>query len=149
VHRSHLSYRGVRTTRHSEIRLEKVTRFEEELSTACPNLPKTHIINVDESMWFLFWQSRKIVADIGVESINTGIYGDPKAEFTLIGSIAANGDTLPLFLDAKERTCRYHKQFSPGFLGAISHSKSGWVNHKFSVNVSYFFVGAVDKEQLL
>jgi hypothetical protein len=55
------------------IRLEEVTRFEEELSTACRNLPKTHIVNVDESMWLLFWQSRKTVGAIGMEAVTIEI----------------------------------------------------------------------------
>jgi hypothetical protein len=77
------------------------------------------------------------------------IDGDPKAGFALIGSMAANEDTLPRFLVSKGRTSRYHKQFGPGFSGVISHSKNGWVNQNVFVNISYFFVGTVDREQLL
>jgi hypothetical protein len=65
-------------------------------------------------MWLLFWQPRKTVADTGVEAVKTEIDGDPKAGFTLIRSIRANGDTLPLFLVAKRRTSKYHTQFGLG-----------------------------------
>jgi hypothetical protein len=54
-------------------------------------------------MWLVFWQPRKTVADTGVEAVQIEIDGDPKAWSTLIGSIAANGDILPLFLIAKGR----------------------------------------------
>jgi hypothetical protein len=110
MHRNHLSYRRVRTTRRYEIRFEEVIRFEEELSTAYRDLPKTHIVNVDEFMWLLLWQPRKTAADTGVEPVEIETDGDPRTGFTLIGSIAANRDTLPLFLLAKGRLSRCYKQ---------------------------------------
>jgi hypothetical protein len=115
-------------TRRSEIRLEEVTQFEEELSTAYRDLPNTHTVNLDESMWLLFWQRRKTVVDTGVKAVKIEIDGDPKAGLTLIGSIVANGDTLPLFVVVKGRTSRLDDQFGPGFPRGISQSKSGWVN---------------------
>jgi hypothetical protein len=102
MHRNHLSYRCARTTRYREIRLEEVTRFEEELSTAYPDLPKTAIVNADESMWLLFWKPRKTVAAPGVEAVKIEIDGDPHAGLTFIGSRGANRDTFSLFLVAKE-----------------------------------------------
>jgi hypothetical protein len=63
-----------------------------------------------------------------VETATVEINGDPKAGFTLIGSIAANGDRLSLFLIAKGVTFLYHNQFGRLFPGFIHHSKSGWVN---------------------
>jgi hypothetical protein len=65
----------------------------------------------------------KAAADTGVEAVNIEIDGDPKAGFTLIGSIAANGDTLLLFFVAKGRTSRSHKQFGPGFPGVRRRSR--------------------------
>jgi hypothetical protein len=53
-------------------------------------------------MRLLFWQTRMTVTDTGMEASKIEIDWDPKAGFTLIGSIAANGDTLSLFLVAKD-----------------------------------------------
>jgi hypothetical protein len=98
-------------TKRCEIRLEEVTRFEEELNTAYRDLPKTHIANADESMWLLlFWQRRKIVADTGVEGVKIEIHGDLKAPFILIGSMSAKEDTFPLFLVAIWWTSRCYEQ---------------------------------------
>jgi hypothetical protein len=100
MHRKHLSYRCIRTARRCEIRLDAVNLSEEELSTAYRDLPKTHIINDDESMWLLYWQPRKTLDDTRVEAVKIEIGRDPKAGFTIIGSIAPKGDTLRPFLVA-------------------------------------------------
>jgi hypothetical protein len=50
MHQNYFRYRCVQTTRRREIRLEEVTRFEKELSTTYHDLPKTHIVNADESI---------------------------------------------------------------------------------------------------
>jgi hypothetical protein len=100
MHRKHLSYRGIRTTRRCGVRLDEVTLSEEKLSTIYRDLSKTHIVNDDESMCLLYWQPRKTVDDTRVEAVTIEIDRDSKAGFTLIGSIAPNGDTLSLFLVA-------------------------------------------------
>jgi hypothetical protein len=81
-------------------------------------------------MWLVFWQRQKTVSEKGVEIVTVEINGDPKTGFTLIDSIAANDDHLPLFLIAKGVTFRCHKQFGRLFPGSIDHSKSGWVNEE-------------------
>jgi hypothetical protein len=45
-----------------------VTRFEEGLITVYCDLPETHIVNTDESMRLLFWQTRMTVTDTGMEA---------------------------------------------------------------------------------
>jgi hypothetical protein len=75
-------------------------------------------------MWRVLWQLRKSVAEKEVESVKVEIDADINAGFTLIGSMAVNGDGLPLFLIAKEVTARHHRQFGGFFPGSIDSSKS-------------------------
>jgi hypothetical protein len=70
------------------------------------------------------------VSEKEVETVRVETHGDPKAGFTLIGSIAANGDRLSLFLIAKGVTFLCHNQFVRLFPGSIDHSKSGRVNEE-------------------
>jgi hypothetical protein len=42
-------------------------------------------------MWLVLCQPRKTVAEKGIESVKIEVSGDPKAGFTLIGTITASG----------------------------------------------------------
>jgi hypothetical protein len=130
MQRNHLSYRCVRAARRCEVRWDEVQRFIQGLIAAYRMFPLNHIVNADESMWLVFWQPRKTVSEKWVETVTVEINGGPKACFTLIGSIAANGDRFSLFLITKGVTFRCHKQFGRLFPGSIDHSKSWWVNEE-------------------
>jgi hypothetical protein len=138
MHRNHLSYRCVRAVRRCGIQPDEIQRFKEELRAAYRDYPRSHIVNADESMWLVLWQPRKTIAEKGVESVKIAVNGDPKAGFTLIGSICANGERLPLFIIAKGLSARCHKQFGRSFPGAIAHSKSGWVNQEVFLDFLLF-----------
>jgi AcrR family transcriptional regulator len=107
--RNHLSYRCVRAARRCEVRSDEVERFQRELLAAYRDFPQSDIVNADESVWLVLWQTHKTIAEKGVESVKIQVSGDPKAGFTFIGTITARGQRLPLFLVAKGRTPKCHK----------------------------------------
>jgi hypothetical protein len=107
--------------------------FAQELFAIDPKFPLSHIVSVEESMWLVFWKPRESVAEKGVESMKVKINGHTNAGFTLIGSMAANGDRLPSFLIAKGVTFRCQKQFGRPFPRSIDHAKSRWsIRNSFS-----------------
>jgi hypothetical protein len=100
----------------------------------------SRIVNADKSMGLVFWQLRKTVAEKWVESVKKEIHGDAKAGLTLVGSITANSDRLPLFLITRGVTTRCHSQFGRSFPGSIDHSKGGWVDQECAYDSSLSFV---------
>lgn len=102
--RNHLVYRCVRVMPCCEIRPDGASRFHSELLLADRNFLKSYIISADESMWLVFWQRPKRAAETGAEAAKADVNGDRRAVMTLIGSLTASRDELPLFLVAKGLT---------------------------------------------
>ena len=73
---------------------------------------------------------KRTIAHIGQNSVKVNINGDKRAAFTILATVSANGDRLPLVLFAKGKTMNYLKQFGvhPQHDYKIMHSKSGWMS---------------------
>lgn len=131
MRRNQLSYRCTRPARRPAIDPIEVERYRSELAEIHENTPWDRILNADESFWLILYVPMKTVAPTGVETVKVSVDGDPKAGLTLLGTITAAGTKLPLFLVAKGRTDRCHKQFGADLLQTwpvyIAHSPSGWV----------------------
>jgi len=129
--RNRISYRCTRPSRRPVIDPEEVKVFREQLTAAYESTRWDHILNADESFWLVLYLPRKTLGPTGVETVEVEVDGDPKAGLTLMGTITAAGTKLPLFLVAKGRTNRCHKQFKSPTLDQtpvyIANSKSGWV----------------------
>jgi hypothetical protein len=98
-------------------------------------------LNADESFWLILYLPRKTVAPTGAEIAKVEVDGDPKAGLTFMGTTTAAGTKLLLFLAARGRTRRCHKQFGDVADQAdvyITHSQSGWVIQPvFSEHLAY------------
>jgi hypothetical protein len=123
MHINHLSYRWVQAVRRCDIQFVEIERFASGLFPAYRKFPLPHCqccscFGNRERLW-----RRK--------GWKVEIDDDAKAGFTLIGSIATNGDRLLLFLIAKGAIVQCCQQFGQSFPGNTDHSKGGWVNQEF------------------
>lgn len=79
-------------------------------------------------------------ADTGVETVHSYIGTDPKANFTVLASIDAYGNKLPLFFLAKGVSERCEKSQFKGSTSDhwLSHSKSGWMQNDTFCEYLYY-----------
>jgi glutamine amidotransferase PdxT len=76
-------------------------------------------LNAVEPRRLTLWRVRKTVDDLGAETVQGKATWGSRAGLILIDRVAPNGDQQPLFLVAKGRPNKYHKQFGDNFAGGI------------------------------
>jgi hypothetical protein len=72
--------------------------------------PPDHILNFDESNWFLVMAGDQAVANRGQEAVHQYTDGDTKANFTFFATIAGDGTRWPLIMLVKGKARRCHAQ---------------------------------------
>jgi hypothetical protein len=89
----------------------------------------TNIVNGDETMWLVCVVPRKTIRRKGEESVRINVDGYPKAGLTIMCTVNAKCEKLPLFIIAQGTTERCHNQLGihPGFNYHVEHSKTGWM----------------------
>jgi hypothetical protein len=111
---------------------EEVQRFLLQVQNALAHSENLRfVINADETNWPVILTKRKtwfprqkhhsIFRDV-VAKVN----GNHKKSFTALAAISAGGDKLPLYMLAKGKTARCHKQIIAHGENQIFHSESGW-----------------------
>jgi hypothetical protein len=123
-----LSFRRARQARIPEIDDSECARFLSQIVGAYHRDPPYHIVNFDESNWHLVRANDETVAEWWAKTVHQYVEGDPKANFTFLATVTAEGTKFPLILVAKGKTARCHKQLGvhPGHEYEIWRSSTGW-----------------------
>jgi hypothetical protein len=127
--RNHLSFRKVRGKRRPTPTESVKVRFRQILSAAIDEYGKDHIYNMDESNWKLNELPSTTLAEVGSEVVKGFIAGNVKKSFSIIATVSADGNKLPLWIIAKGKTMVCQRGF--GEIKApniITHSENGWSN---------------------
>jgi hypothetical protein len=85
-----------------EQRVNWVTRIRALIDT----VPLSRIVNCDESAWLLHPKGILTWADLGCQIVHAKINGDEKDSVTVIASVTAAGEKLPLAFIASGKTAR-------------------------------------------
>jgi hypothetical protein len=88
---------------------------------------------MDETTWRLIDPHAASIAQTGAESVAAAFDGNPKECLTVIATISAAGERLPLWIICKGTTTRCEKRFAEKFAKQIRkgelvlcHQCSGW-----------------------
>jgi hypothetical protein len=117
-----------RTKPNPQAVLEFISRLEE----AFQSMDKRCIINADETSWPVVFANRKTWHKATAEKtehsdVVVKVDANVKSAFTVMASITANGETLPLYMLAKGKTAVCEKQLEAINENVIFHSQSGWM----------------------
>jgi hypothetical protein len=131
IARNDLSVRTVRPARRPDIDENEVTVYEARLQAAYDDPEDSIVLNADEGHWKVIMPPKRTITNKGGESVSINVEGDRKAGFTIMGTISSEGDRFPLFMIAKGKTERCHKQLGahPSYEYKIVHSPSGWMTN--------------------
>ena len=88
-----------------------------------------NIVNCDETSWKLYPSGILTWADVGSEDVQIQIHGDEKECLTVLASVTATGEKLPLYFLAKGKTVTV-EETQIGDVGEHwrAHSLNGWQN---------------------
>ena len=94
-------------------------------------IPHSRIVNCDETSYCLYPKGLLTWAIVGEDNVRTLINGSEKENITVIASITADGEKLPLMFIAKGKTERVEESQ----IGDISshwktHSETGWMTNE-------------------
>jgi hypothetical protein len=134
-----LSSRTPHLLRRTPPKDEVVAQFLEKTQNifACYQGNLTHFINMDETSWQVIPNRVITISNKGQEQVKCVFDGNQKDRVTVIASISAAGEKLPLWLIAQGITDRCESKFrNDEFLAraiangklVITHSPNGWMN---------------------
>ena len=114
--------------RRSPSKPEFVEAWKREMQSVLGNVPRSCILNCDETSWKLYPNGLLTWADRGSQNVQIRIDGDEKMTIAVLATISCDGVKWPLFILAKGKTSRVEQSQ----LGDISfhisdHSQSGWM----------------------
>ena len=112
--RARFSLRVFTKARREAVKQEDVDNFLLRLSNIRSAHPTAFVVNMDETAWFLAMDPKRTLAPTGSPEVVVETDLNPKANFTSIGTVAADGTRLPLCIIARGKTDVCHKQFREG-----------------------------------
>ena len=110
--RQKLSFRSVRRKKRSIIDPSEVDYYAREYAEVFANIPWNRILNVDETPLNYVTTTHEVLAERGTEEVNGQLPIEAKLNFTVIATIAANGDKLPPVFLAQGKTRQCLQQFA-------------------------------------
>jgi hypothetical protein len=146
-----VSLRTPHLRRRQKPDIKSIQVFSNELDQAMENMDHRHIVNADETNWPVVSSRTKTWINYnGEKSINRDVRavvdGDNKASFTVMATITASGESLPLFMLAKGKTERCEKQLTAIDGNIISHSENGWVTLEVMEEYLYFLRSTMEQK---
>jgi hypothetical protein len=85
------------------------------------------VVNCDETAWRLLPSGLLTWAPVGADGVTVRLNGNEKDSITVLASVTAGGDKLPLFAIAKGKTKRAEQsQLGSDGTTITDHSASGW-----------------------
>jgi hypothetical protein len=127
--RQRLTFRKVRPSKRPPVTEDQINQFKYHVLEAIHDYGNSAVINMDETRWLVNPQFERTLAEVGAETVHGYSEGDPKADFSVIASISADGSKLPLWIIAKGKSSRC--EVSYGTIPdphKIVHTISGWIN---------------------
>ena len=114
--------------RRSPSKPEFVEAWKKEMEGVLESVPRSHILNCDETSWKLYPNGLLTWADCGSQNVQIRIDGDEKMSITALATIGCDGVKWPLFILAKGKTNRVETSQLGDISGHMSdHSRSGWM----------------------
>ena len=145
--RSHgLSERVPHLRRRTEPRDDIVANFLQDFEVVKEQLPRTLILNADETCWRILNGKLKTVALTGSDSVHVSIGFDSKEAVTVMACCSAAGQKLPLYAIVKgktdecERKLRQDKRLRKYINRVlhIGHTESGWATKEWQIDYLKF-----------
>jgi hypothetical protein len=126
-HRHHLTSRRIHYKRRPAVTEQQRQRWVSSIRDLMQTIPLSRIVNCDETAWLLHPKGILTWARAGSESVQAKINGDEKDCLTVLASVTAAGDKIPLSFFASGKTTRVEESQ----IGAVpghwrDHSESGW-----------------------
>ena len=110
--RQKLSFRNIRKKKRSIIDPNEVKIYAEEYAEVFGTIPWNRILNVDETPLNYVTATHEILSECGTEEVNGQLPIEAKLNFTVIATIAANGDKMPPVFLAQGKTPQCLQQFA-------------------------------------
>ena len=142
--RHNFSSRRSHLKRRPNIKEEDLQIWKHRIEELLKNVPKDHIVNVDETAWFFYPKGLLTWATKGSTDITISINGSDKDNITALCAITAAGTKLPMMLIAAGKT----EAVEQSQLGDIyphwkAHSESGWTTEEtfveYLLHISEFY----------
>ena len=138
----------------SEKTRQLISNFQQEMRGLHEDLKRSNLLftmaNMDETSWKLAYPGQLTWAKRGAKEVKVLTSFNPKDDFTSIATVTATSEKLPLFLIAKGKTEKSHKQFGecqemPDKC-YITHSQSGWAKGEVILDYLHFLREAYNKK---
>lgn len=130
--RNGLSFRVMRKKKRSDIDEKDVSRYTDEILDAIKSYDKDKIYNMDETPWNFTYRRGKVLSYRATEEVKAELPEDIKKQFTVISTIASNGNKFPPIFLATGTTIRCENQFADMTSNVkdyfLYHSESGKTN---------------------
>ena len=124
---------SVRVT-HGKRRPDTTVAQEQEWKSSIVNLLKSGadtVLNADETCWRILPNGMTTWANKGSDGVTVRIDDDSKAMITVMATITATGEKMPLFLIAHGKTRRVEaSQLGDVFPNVACHTESGWMTQE-------------------
>ena len=93
-----LSFRKPHTRRRQEPNDEIIGRYCQDFDVALAQYPRNLIFNMDETCWRIINGTLKTLQRKGTDNVTINLECDPKLSVTVIATISASGEKLPLWV---------------------------------------------------
>ena len=142
--RHNFSSRRAHMKRRPNINEEDLKFWKSRIKELLNTVPKDHIVNVDETAWFLYPKGLLTWATKGDSNISLSISGSEKENVTALCSITAAGTKLPMMLIAAGKTAAVEQsQLGDIYPHWKTHSESGWTTEEtfieYLLHIAEFF----------
>ena len=114
--------------RRADPKSEKEKKFMDEMSALFNQVPHNRILNADETGWRLFPKGVLSWGETGVDNMSRNGDINDKSQVTVLATITADNQKLPLLFVAQGQTARCEdSQIGDVSYHWKTHSPSGWV----------------------
>ena len=147
--RHHFSSRRMHLKRRPNIEEENILQWKQKIKSLLKEVPKDHIVNVDETAWFFYPRGLLTWAEKGSSNVSVTIGGSDKENITALCAITAAGTKLPMMLIASGKT-KHVEESQLGDVGPhwTSHSASGWTTEDVFIEYLYHISEYFNEEEV-